>query len=75
MQMEVVDIDLTYVYPSITVACIYPHRRGHTELCAILVQGGANPSIVDGSGKTPLDYAKTAAIRQILAEAGQQKGR
>ncbi len=73
MQMKVVDIDHNYVYPSITVACINPHRQGHTDVCTFLLQVGANPSIADRGGKTPLDCASTAAIRQILAEFGQQK--
>ncbi len=73
MQMKVVDIDLMCIPLSRAVAYIYPHRHGRTDVCAYLLQVGANPSIADLRGKTPLDYASTAAMRKIFTEGSQQK--
>ncbi len=70
--MKLVYIVLMYI-PPVTVACIYPYRNGKTDVCAYLLQVGANPSIANKEGKTPLDCATKAEIRKIFAEARQRK--
>ena len=35
----------------------YAAREGHVEVCHLLVEGGANPDMVDNNEQTPLYYA------------------
>jgi uncharacterized protein len=42
-------------------------EAGHLEMVDLLIARGANRSLRDASGKSALDLARTAAVRQRLS--------
>lgn len=38
----------------------YAARRGHTEICRLLIERGANPLHLDSHGKNAVEYARKA---------------
>lgn len=43
----------------------YAARRGHLELCKILIEKGADISHTDSNGKTAVEYAKKAKYADV----------
>ena len=43
-------------------------RYGHLETMQVLLEGGANPLLLDGAGHSPLDLASTASAAHPLGQ-------
>merc|ERR1712187_301642 len=47
---------------------------GNAKAVFFLIDAGANSLATTGDGKTPIDVAKTGAVRKVLAEYGSISG-
>jgi ankyrin repeat protein len=45
---------------------IWAVDRGHLEACKLLLDAGADPSVQDNEGITPLEYAETCEHNEII---------
>ncbi|KAI9363998.1 ankyrin repeat-containing domain protein [Zopfochytrium polystomum] len=53
-------------YTPVAAAASY----NHLDLLRLLLQGGADPNVVDNEGDTPLHVTETVAVAEILIAAG-----
>ena len=53
----------------IVVECCCQARNGHEQTTSVLIERGADTSVVDDDGHTPVDVAKTKRIKTKLKQA------